>query len=56
VGVNTAEGWSRDVSEEIAEALRRRYELAMSEPPGAIKQFIERFEGRDRSQLLLSFA
>jgi len=55
VSFNTAEGWSRDVSEDIADALRRQCELAAREPPGNIKEFIERFEV-DRSQLRLHFA
>lgn len=55
ISFNTAEGWSRDVSEDIADALRRQCELAAREPPGNIKEFIERFEV-DRSQLRLHFA
>src|SRR4051812_22560256 len=53
---NTAEGWSRDVSEDIANALRQRYDLEMREAPPTIQGFIERFENRDRRQLTLSLA
>jgi hypothetical protein len=30
---NTAEGWSRDVSEDIADAIRRRCHWEAREPP-----------------------
>ena len=53
---NTAEGWSRDVSGEIADALRRRCETEMREPPPSIERFLERFDRRDRSQLRLRLA
>ena len=49
VGFNTAEGWSRDVSEDVANELRRRCDLEMRELPRNIQEFVERFE--DRRQL-----
>ena len=49
VGFNTAEGWSRDVSEDVANELRRRCDLEMRELPPNIHEFVERFE--DRRQL-----
>ena len=49
VGFNTAEGWSRDVSEDVANELRRRSDLEMRELPPNIHEFVERFE--DRRQL-----
>jgi hypothetical protein len=56
ISFNTAEGWSRDASDDIADALRRRCETEMREPPSNIEGFLERFEGRDRSQLRLRLA
>lgn len=56
ISFNTAEGWSRDASGEIAEALRRRCELEQREPPSSIEGFLERFERSDRSQLRLRLA
>jgi hypothetical protein len=56
VSFNTAEGWSRDVSEDVAEALRRRCDLEIREPPSSIKGFMERYENRDWSQLKLRLA
>jgi hypothetical protein len=56
VSFNTAEGWSRDVSEDIADALRRRCETEMREPPSSIEGFLERFERREQSQLRLRLA
>ena len=53
---NTAQGWSRDASGEIADALRRRCETEMREPPASIERFLERFGDRDRSQLRLRLA
>jgi hypothetical protein len=55
ISFNTAEGWSRDVSEDVAEALRRRCDLEMREPPSNIKGF-KRYENRDRWQLKLHLA
>jgi hypothetical protein len=51
VGFNTAEGWSRDVSEDVANELRRRCDLEMRDLPPNIQEFVERFE--DRRQLKL---
>ena len=56
VSFNTAEGWSRDASEDIALALRRRCELEMREPPAILEEFLERFDVRDRLQLRLRLA
>jgi hypothetical protein len=56
ISLNTAEGWSRDASDDIADALRRRCETERREPPPSIEGFLERFEGHDRSQLRLRLA
>jgi hypothetical protein len=40
VAFNTAEGWSRDVTVEIADELRRRY-VEFGEVPDAILDFME---------------
>ncbi len=40
VAFNTAEGWSRDVTIDIADELRRRY-VEFGEVPEAVLQFIE---------------
>ena len=50
---NTAERWSEDVSEDVANELRRRCDLQMRELPSTISDFVERHEGRDRRQLTL---
>jgi hypothetical protein len=52
VAFNTAEGWSQDVSSEIAQELRRRCDLQMRDVPSSIQDFVE---GRDR-QLTLRLA
>jgi hypothetical protein len=44
VSFNTAEGWSRDVSAEIAEELRQRCEIVRRELPASIRPFIELFD------------
>ena len=51
VSFNTAEGWSRDVSEDVANELRRRCDFEMRELPPHIQEFVARFE--DRRQLRL---
>jgi hypothetical protein len=45
---NTAEGWSRDVSEDIAQEIRRRCDLQLRDVPGSIVDFVERHEGQGR--------
>jgi hypothetical protein len=55
VASNTAEGWSQDVSEDIAQELRRRCDLQMRDVPSTIQDFVEHHEGRDR-QLALRLA
>ncbi len=53
---NTAEGWARDVSEDIADAIRRRCHWEVREPPEGIVAFLDRFEDVHRPQLKLRLA
>ena len=53
---NTAEGWSRDASEDIAQTIRRRCEIENREPPENIVGFLDRFDDRHRRQLKLRLA
>jgi hypothetical protein len=54
VGFNTAEGWSRDVSSDVADELRRRCDFQLRELSESIQEFVQRHESRvDRSQLRL---
>ena len=55
IGFNTNEGWSQDVSEDVAHELRRRCDLQMSDVPSSIQDFVERYEGHYR-QLTLRLA
>src|ERR1700694_300797 len=48
VAFNTSEGWSQDVSAEIAQELRRRCDLQLRDVPSSVQDFVERHEGRDR--------
>jgi hypothetical protein len=41
IAFNTAEGWSRDVTVEIADELRRRY-VEYDEVPTSVLQFLEK--------------
>jgi len=52
VAFNTAEGWSRDVSEDIAIELAQRLELEEEGRP-QLDDFIERHGGRRQAQLPL---
>jgi hypothetical protein len=52
---NPIQGWSRDVSEEVAQELRRRCDLQLREVPASIRDFVERHEGSSR-QLTLRLA
>jgi hypothetical protein len=54
VGFNTAENWARDVSEDVADEIRRRCDLQMREVPANMQDFVGRHEARaDRRQLRL---
>jgi hypothetical protein len=48
VGFNTAEGWSRDVSVDVAHELRQRCDLQMRDIPFFLQDFVDRYEGRYR--------
>ena len=48
VGFNTAEGWSQDVSADVAHELRHRCDLQMRDVPFFLQDFVDRYEGRYR--------
>src|SRR3984957_8131730 len=52
-GFNPWEGWSRDVSADVAQELRRRCDLQLREGPSNIQDFVERHEKRGGRQLVL---
>jgi hypothetical protein len=53
VAFNTSEQWSQDVSEDVAQEIRRRCDLQLCDVPSGLQDFVERHEGRDRRQLTL---
>jgi hypothetical protein len=53
VAFNTAEGWSRDMSEEIADELMRWYAQQDKEVPPSLEDFIERHRTAMSEQLPL---
>ena len=46
VGFNTVEGWSKDVSADVAHEIRYRCDLQMRDVPLYLESFVERHEGR----------
>jgi hypothetical protein len=46
VAFNTSEGWSQDVSGDIAQELRRRCDLQMRDVPSNIQDFVERHDAQ----------
>jgi hypothetical protein len=50
---NTAEGWSRDVSADIAAELCLRCDLQLRDLPSWLQDFVDRHDAIDRSQLAL---
>ena len=48
VGFNTAEGWSQDVSADVARELRQRCDEQMRDVPFFLQDFVDRYEGRYR--------
>jgi hypothetical protein len=41
IAFNTVEGWSQDVSEDVANELRRRCDLQLRDVPSSIADFVE---------------
>jgi len=52
VAFNTAEGWSQDVSSEIAHGLRHRRDLQRRDVPFFLHDFVDGYEGRYRDYQL----
>jgi hypothetical protein len=50
---NTAEGWSRDVSADVAIELRRRCDFQLRDVPSGLQDFVDRHDAINRSQLSL---
>ena len=50
---NTAEGWSRDVSKEIADELRSRINRAYVDVPHSLEGFLDHYAVDQRLQLPL---
>jgi hypothetical protein len=42
IAFNTTEGWSRDVTEDIAQEIRRRCDLRMTDPSPSLESFLAR--------------
>jgi hypothetical protein len=55
VAFNTAEGWSRDVSDDVADALREHC-AERGEVPAFLAEFLERYDTGRPVQLLLPIA
>jgi hypothetical protein len=49
VGFNTAEGWSRDVSEDVARELSRRCAEEARDLPSSLEEFVDRYQGQHRA-------
>jgi hypothetical protein len=46
IAFSTVERWSEDVSEDVAQELRRRCDLQMRDIPLPLQDFTDRYEGR----------
>jgi hypothetical protein len=51
ISFNIAEGWSQDVSADVAEELRRRCDLQLRDVPLSVSDFVERHAGDADRQL-----
>jgi hypothetical protein len=56
VAFNTFEGWSQDVSTDIAQELRRRCDRQMRDVPSNLEDFVQRHDGQLDRQLALRLA
>jgi hypothetical protein len=54
LGFNSFEGWSRDVSEDVAQEIRRRCDLLDRGLPPPPEEFLERHEGSRQLTLRLA--
>jgi hypothetical protein len=54
ISFNPHEGWSRDVSEDVAQEIRRRCDLQAQDVPSALQDFVERHEGTRQLTLRLA--
>jgi hypothetical protein len=45
IAFNLSEGWSRDVSDDVARELRRRLDLDRLDTPASLEDFLEEHEG-----------
>ena len=52
VAFNTAERWSQDVSEDVANELLRRCGIQMRDVPSSVQDLVERHEGHHRQLAL----
>ena len=52
IAFNTAEHWARDVTEDVAREIRRRFDLQLSDVPSGLQDFVERHEGHHRQLAL----
>jgi hypothetical protein len=52
-GFNPVQGWSRDVSDDVAQELRRRCDLQLRHLPSNIAKFVKRHEAYGGRQLVL---
>jgi len=46
VGFNVGEGWSQDVSADVAHELQQRCDDQMRDVPFLLQDFVDRYEGR----------
>jgi hypothetical protein len=46
INFNTSEGWSQDVSTDVARELRQRCDQQMRDVPFFLQDFVDRYEGR----------
>jgi hypothetical protein len=56
VAFNTSEGWSQNVSTDIAQELRRRCDLQMRDVPSNLEDFVQRHDGQLDRQLTFRLA
>jgi hypothetical protein len=54
IAFNTAEGWSRNVSEDVAHELAERC-AERGEVPRSLRDFLQRYQSTKSSQLVLRF-
>lgn len=53
IAFNTSEGWSEDVSQDVAREIQHRCNLQLTDAPSHLQEFVDRYAAQDTRQFSL---